>query len=215
MGMRPVARQQLEEQYRRMVGQAQQRSAANWRHAVQVGQALGLGEPLGLYHTEVTPPLGARRVLLLLAPIPVFAGAAVLLLLWAPDAAVPILGVSPVLAGAYVVVCVVVSRRGRFTRWLYGYPGGLAEVDPGAPPRPVRWDEVTDVVDHWTSDGSESQSMWSYEGFLLTVGDGRTVTIPANYQNALDPYGPGGGFFAALLPAEVAAAFPWSARSPT
>ncbi|GAA3221613.1 hypothetical protein GCM10010532_052030 [Dactylosporangium siamense] len=157
--MRPEARQRLDEQYQRMVGQAKQRSAANWRHAVQVGLELGMGEPLGLYHrTEITPP--------------------------------------------------VRLRRGRFVRWLYAYPDGLVEVDPGVPPRPVRWDEVTGVVDHWTPDVSESESSWSYKGFLLTAGDDRTVTIRADYQNALDPYGPGGGFFAALVPAEVAADFP-------
>ncbi|MFC4040004.1 hypothetical protein ACFO1B_16375 [Dactylosporangium siamense] len=206
MGMRPEARQQLEERHRRRVEQAQQRSAANVRHAVQVGLALGLGEPLGLYHTEITPPMGARRVLLLLAPVAAFVSGVVLIMLWAPDAAIPVLGVSPVLAGAYILVCAVLTGRRRFTRWLYGYPGGLAEVDPDGQPRPVRWDEVADVVDHWTSAGSDST--WTYEGFLLTVGDGRTMAIPANYQNALDPYGPGGGLIVALLPAEVAAAFP-------
>jgi hypothetical protein len=206
--MRPGVRQLLDDRFRRRAEQWREQSAANWQHAVGVGQAFGLGEPLGLYHTEVTPPLAARRVLLLLAPAAVFVCGVVLLVLWAPDAAVPVLGVSPVLGGAYVLVCVVVVRRGRFTRWLYGYTGGLAEVDPAGPPRPVRWDEVTDVIDHWTAAGSESQSTWSYEGYRLTAGDGRTVAIPAKYANALDPYGPAGGLIAALVPAGVGAVVP-------
>ncbi|WP_433370128.1 hypothetical protein ACQPZX_44910 [Actinoplanes sp. CA-142083] len=183
-------------------------NAATWQHAVQIGGSLGLGEPLGIYHTEITPPLGARRVMRLLAPIPVFLLVVVLLLVWAPEAAVPILGVSPFLAGGYVLVFFVISRRGRFTRWLYGYAGGLAEIDPGGPPRVVRWDEVTDVVDEWSSAGSESQSAWDYEGFRLTTADGRTVPITAKYANALDPYGPVGGMIRALAPARVGDAIP-------
>ena len=38
------------------------------------------------------------------------------------------------------------------------------------------------MVDEWSSAGSESQSLWSYEGFRLTTADGRTVAIPAGYQ---------------------------------
>ena len=208
MGMTPEARQRLDQRFQLRVAQRQRRYAANWQHAVQIGQALGLGEPLGIYHAEIAPALGVRRVLRLLSPIPVFLLAVVLLVVWAPDAAVPILGVSPLLAGAYVLVFALVSRRGRFTRWLYGYAGGLAEVDPDGQPRVVRWSEVTDVVDEWTSAGSESQSLWSYEGFRLTIAGGSTVSITAKYENAFDPYVPVGGLIGALTPAEVGAAIP-------
>jgi hypothetical protein len=115
--------------------------------------------------------------------------------------------ITPFVAVGYCLVFFVISRRGRFTRWLYGYPGGLAEVDPGGHPRVLRRDEVTDVVDEWSSSGSESQS-WDYEGFRLTTADGRTVSITAKYRNALDPYGPVGGLIAALAPAEVGTAIP-------
>ncbi|MET7423016.1 hypothetical protein [Dactylosporangium sp. NPDC005555] len=199
-------RQELDAAFQRRVAQRQQQSAANWQHAVQVGQGLGLGEPLGIYHAEITPPLGTRRVLLLIAPVPVFVAGVVLLALWAPDAAVPVLGVSPVLAGGYILGCALAARRRRFTRWLYGYTGGLAEADPEGPPRPVRWDEVTDVVDEWSSSGSESG--WDYDGFRLTIAGGRILPVTAGYSNALDPYGPAGGIIAALLPGEVGAAIP-------
>jgi hypothetical protein len=38
----------------------------------------------------------------------------------------------------------VLSRRGRFTRWLYGYPGGLAEVGDAIPRFPSIADLITD-----------------------------------------------------------------------
>jgi hypothetical protein len=196
--MRPEARQKLDAGFQRRAAQRREQLAVNWQHAVQVGRWLGLGEPLGIYHTEITPGLGARRVLLLLTPVVAFVLAVVLLAVWAPDVATPLLGVAPCLAGACVLAAFVITRRLRFTRWLYGYADGLAEVDPDGQPRPLRWDEVTDVVDEWSSAGSESQSSWSYEGFRLTAADGRTVSITAKYENALDPYAPIGGIIAAL-----------------
>jgi hypothetical protein len=208
MGLSPEARQRLDQGFRRRVGQRQRRYAADWQRALQIGQAFDLGEPLGIYHTEITPPLGVRRVLRLLSPVPVFLLVVVLLVVWAPEVAVRVLGVSPLLGGAYVLVFALVSRRGRFTRWLYGYVGGLAEADPDRQPRVVRWYEVVDAADEWSSAGSESQSLWSYEGFRLTTADGRSVSITAKFENPLDPYGPVGGMIAALTPAEVGAAIP-------
>jgi len=206
--MSPEARQRLDQGFRRRAAEQQARHAANWQHAVHLGQALDLGEPLGIYHTEITPPLGVRRVLRLLVPAAVFLLVLILLLAWTPGAAVPLLGLTPFLAGGYCLVFFVTLRRGRFTRWLYGYSGGLAEVDPDGRPRVVRWVEVTDAVDEWSSASSESQSLWDYEGFRLTTADGRLVPIIANYRNALDPYGPVGDLIAALVPAEVGAAIP-------
>ncbi|MBG0568646.1 hypothetical protein [Actinoplanes aureus] len=208
MGTDPEARRRLEQGLRRRVVERQEQCAANWQHAVQVGQALDLGEPLGIYHAEVIPALSARQVLRMLLPIPAFLLVVFLLMVCAPDAAIPILLVSPFLIGAYAVKCALVTRRGRFTRWLYGYAGGMAEVDPDGRPRVVRWDDVTDVVDEWGSAGSESQAVWSYEGFRLTTADGRTVSFTARYENALDPYGPAGGSIAAVTPAAVGDAIP-------
>lgn len=200
------ARRQLDQAVQRRVEQRQRQAAANWEHAVQVGRSLGLGEPLGIYHTEVIPPLGARRVLRLLSPVAVLALGATLLVLRAPAAAPPVIGVSLLLAVAYAFLVLAVTwRLGRFTRWLYGYTGGLAELDADGQPRPIRWADVADVVDAWSSAGLESPS---YEGFRLTTAAGRTVLVTARYSNALDPYAPGGGLIAALMPAEVGAAFP-------
>ncbi|MEV6302656.1 hypothetical protein AB0M02_24805 [Actinoplanes sp. NPDC051861] len=190
------------------MAEQQARHAADWQRAAHLGQALELGEPLGIYHTEMTPPLGVRRVLRLLVPAAIFLVVMVLLIGWAPDAALPLLLVTPFVAGGYCVVFVVLSRRARFTRWLYGYPGGLAEADPDGHPRVVRSGEVTDVLDEWSSSGSESQSSWNYEGFRLTTADGRAVSITARYRNALDPYGPAGALIAALVPAGAGTAVP-------
>ncbi|MEV4132074.1 hypothetical protein AB0J72_07895 [Dactylosporangium sp. NPDC049742] len=212
MGMSPEARRRLDERFGQRVERRRQDHAANWEHAVRVGQGLGLGDPLGIYHTEVFPPLGARRVLWLVAPAVAYVAGVVLLVLWNPDRALPFIGVLPFLVGPYVVVCVLITRRRRFTRWLYAYGGGFAEVDPDGPPRPVRWDEITDAVDAWRHDGGESVSSWAYDGFLLTTAGGRTVPVTAKYENALDPYAPIGGMIAALMPAEVGAAIP---RFPT
>ena len=206
--MSPEARQRLDQGFRRRTAEQQARHAATWQHAVQLGQALDVGEPLGIYHTEITPPVGVRRGLRLLAPVAVFLLVLVLLIAWDSEAALPLLRLSPVLAFGYCLVVFVTLHRRRFTRWLYGYPGGLAEVDPDGRPRVVRWVEVTDAVDEWSSASSESQSLWDYEGFRLTTADGRLVPITANYRNALDPYGPVGGLIAALVPAEVGAAIP-------
>jgi len=206
--MSPEARQRLDQGFRRRVAEHQERHAANWQHAVHLGRTIGLGDPLGIYQTEITPSLGVRRVLVLLAPVPAFVLVVVLLLIGAPAAALPLLGLAPFLAGGYCLLFFVLSRRGRFTRWLYGYTGGLAEVDPDGHPRVVRWDEVTDAVDEWVPSGSESQSSWDYVGFRLTSADGRTVPITAKYRNALDPYGPVGGLLRALTPAEVGDAIP-------
>jgi hypothetical protein len=153
--MSPEARQRLDAGFRRRVVERQAQYAATWQHAIRCGQSLGLGEPLGIYRTEISPR-------------------------W----------------------------RGRVTRWLYGYAEGMAELDPGEQPRVVRWAEVTGVVDEWTSAGSESASLWDYEGFRLTVADGRAVPITTGYANALDPYGPVGGLIRALTPRAVGDAIP-------
>jgi hypothetical protein len=108
--MSPEARQRLDQGFRRRVAERPGQYAANWQHAVQVGQALDLGEPLGIYRTEITPPLGVRRVLRLLSPIPIFLLVLVLLIIWAPGVAIPILGLSPFLAGGYVLAWAVISR---------------------------------------------------------------------------------------------------------
>jgi hypothetical protein len=186
-----------------------QEHAATWDHAGHVGRALGLGEPLGLYRAEILPPLGARRVLRLLSPIPVALLVALLIVPWRQETVIAVLALSPIPAGLYgAAVLITAQHRGRFTRWLYAYPAGLAELDPKAPPRPLRWDTITDAVDEWTSSGSESQSLWDYEGFRLTASDGRTVLITARYVNVLDPYGPAGSLIASLLPAGVGATIP-------
>jgi hypothetical protein len=208
VGVSPEARERLNQDFRRRVAQLQRQHAATWQHAVQLGQALGLGDPLGIYRTEITPALGMRRVLRLLSPIPVFLLVVVILMVWAPDAAVPILGVMPCLVLPYGLAIALIARRGRFTRWLYGYVGGLTEVDPDTQPRVVRWDDVSEVVDEWSSAGSESQSLWSYEGFRLTTVEGRTISITTKYRNVLDPFGPVGGMIAALTPAAVGDAIP-------
>ncbi|WP_433788633.1 hypothetical protein [Actinoplanes sp. CA-252034] len=208
MGMSPEARQRLDQGFQRRTAEQQARHAADWQHAAHLGHALGLGEPLGIYQTEITPPLGVRRVLRLLAPAAMFLVVLVLVVVWGPREALPLLSVTPLVAGGYCLMFLVISRRGRFTRWLYGYRDGLAEVDPDGHPRVVRSSEVIDVVDAWTSSGSESQSSWDYEGFRLTTADGRTVLITGKYRNALDPFGPVGGLIAALVPASVGTAIP-------
>ncbi|GIE76326.1 hypothetical protein Aph02nite_22760 [Actinoplanes philippinensis] len=204
--MSPEARQRLDHGFQRRAEEQQTRHAADWQHAAQLGETLGLGRPLGIFHLETTPPLGVRRVLRLLVPAAMFLLVLVLLIVWTPDTALPLLSLIPFVAVGYCLVFFVVSRRGRFTRWLYGYAGGLAEADPDGPPRVVRFAEVTDVVDEWSSSGSESS--WDYQGFRLTTADGRTVPITAKYRNALDPYGPVGALIAALAPAEVGTAVP-------
>jgi hypothetical protein len=208
MGMSPEARRRRDEGFSRRVAEQQARHAATWQRAAHLGQALDLGEPLGIYRTEITPPLGVRRVLRLLIPVPGLLLALVLLLARAPGVALPQLVFFPFLAGGYALMFFVISRQSRFTRWLYGYTGGLAEVDPDGRPRVIRWSEVVDVADEWTSSSSDSDTLWDYRGFRLTVADGRSVPITAKYRNALDPYGPVGGILRALTPAEVGDAIP-------
>jgi hypothetical protein len=210
--MSPEARRRLDDEFRRRVDERSGQFAARWQDAVALGGRFSLAQGVGIYRTEVNPPVGVRVVLRMLAPIPAVVVVVLMAAAVLPGVLVPLIMLAPFAVGGWAIVCFMAIRRNRFDRWLYGYTGGFAELDPGVPPRVVRWEDITDVVDEWTSAGSESMSLWDYAGYRLTTASGDIVSITSGYQNMLDPYAPIGRTIAGMLPAHVGAAIP---RFPT
>jgi hypothetical protein len=212
MGMSPEARRRLDDGLRRRKDERNEQFAARWQDAVRLGEHLGLVQAVGIYRTEVDPPVGVRAVLRMLAPIPAVVVVVLLAATVRPGVLVPLIMLVPFAVGGWVFVCFIAIRRNRFDRWLYGYTGGFAELDPGVQPRVVRWDDVTDVVDEWVSASSESMGLWDYVGYRLTTTSGEVVSITSRYRNMLDPYAPIGRVIAGMLPAQAGSVIP---RLPT
>jgi len=210
--MSPEARRRLDDGFRRRIDDRSGQFGARWQDAVGLGEHFGLGQAVGIYRTEVNPPVGVRVVLRMLAPIPAVVVVVLVAATVLPGVLVPLIMLAPFAVGGWVFVCFMAIRRNRFDRWLYVYTGGFAELDPGLPPRVVRWEDITDVVDEWVSASSESMSLWDYAGYRLTTASGDIVSITSRYQNMLDPYAPIGRTIAGMLPAQVGAAIP---RFPT
>ena len=210
--MSPEARRRLDEGFQRRIEERRGQYAARWQDAVRLGRHFGLGPATGIYRTEVDPPVSGRMWLRMLAPIPVFALAVLLAATTAPAVVVPLIMLLPFAVGGWIFVSFMAIRRNRFERWLYAFAGGFAEVDPGVPPRVVRWDDVTDVVDEWVSASSDSSSLWDYVGYRLTTASGGVVSITSKYRNMLDPYAPVGRLLSGMLPGQAGDAIP---RFPT
>ena len=211
--MSPEARRRLDDGFRRRIDERGGQFAARWQDAVGLGGRFGLAQAVGIYRTEVHPPVGGRVVLRMLAPIPAVVVVVLVAATVLPGVLVPLIMVVPFAVGGWVLVWFMAIRRNRFDRWLYGYTGGFAELDPGVPPRVVRWQDITDVVDQWVSAGSESMSLWDYAGYRLSTASGEIVSITSRYQNMLDPYAPIGRTIAGMLPAKPAPRSPASPRS--
>jgi hypothetical protein len=210
--MSPEARRRLDDGFRRRIDERSGQFAARWQDAVGLGEHFRLGQAVGIYRTEVNPPVGVRVVLRMLAPIPAVLVVVLVAATVLPGVLAPLIMLVPFAVGGWVFVWFMTIRRNRFDRWLYGYTGGFAELDPGVAPRVVRWDDITDVVDEWVSASSESMSLWDYAGYRLTTASGDIVSITSRYQNMLDPYAPIGRTIAGMLPAQAGAAIP---RFPT
>ena len=210
--MSPEARRRLDDGFRRRVDDRSGQFAARWQDAVGLGGQFRLAQAVGIYRTEVNPPVSVRVVLRMLAPIPAVVVVVLVAATVLPGVLTPLIMLVPFAVGGWAFLCFMAIRRNRFDRWLYGYTGGFAELDPGVPPRVVRWEDITDVVDEWVSAGSESMSLWDYAGYRLTTASGDIVSITCRYQNMLDPYAPIGRTIAGMLPAQVGAAIP---RFPT
>jgi hypothetical protein len=210
--MSPEARRRLDDGIRRRIDDRSGQFAARWQDAVGLGGHFRLAQAVGIYRTEVNPPVSVRVVLRMLAPIPAVVVVVLVAATVLPGVLAPLIMLVPFAVGGWAFVCFMAIRRNRFDRWLYGYTGGFAELDPGVPPRVVRWEDITDVVDEWVSAGSESMSLWDYAGYRLTTASGDIVSITCRYQNMLDPYAPIGRTIAGMLPAQVGAAIP---RFPT
>ena len=210
--MSPEARRRLDDGFQQRIAERNGQFAARRQHAVGVGAQFGLAQAVGIYRTEVNPPVGVRGVLRMLAPIPAVVVVVLVAATVLPGVLVPLIMLVPFVVGGWVFVCFMTIRRNRFDRWLYAYTGGFTELDPGVPPRVVRWEDITDAVDEWVSAGSESMSLWDYAGYRLTTASGDIVSITTRYQNMLDPYAPIGRTIAGMLPAHAGAAIP---RFPT
>jgi hypothetical protein len=210
--MSPEARRRLDDGLRRRIDERSGQFAARWQDAVGLGAQFGLAQAVGIYRTEVNPPVGVRVVLRMLAPIPAVLVVVLVAATVPPGVLAPLIMLVPFAVGGWAFLWFMTIRRNRFDRWLYVYTGGFAELDPGVPPRVVRWEDITDVVDQWVSASSESMSLWDYAGYRLTTASGDIVSITSRYQNMLDPYAPIGRTIAGMLPAQAGAAIP---RFPT
>jgi hypothetical protein len=170
--------------------------APQHEHAVSVGRGLGLGPVVGLFVRETQGPgqtaLGMLLIWLVLSVclVPVGIGETGAAPMW----------VGWAIAAVLLVVIVVLGRwffgPGR-RWWLYLYEAGLAALDyRGRVRECLRWDEVDQVDWEWSS--YESGGGASLVGYRLGTYDGRVVKLPTTFDNAYDPYEPGGGVLRTL-----------------
>jgi hypothetical protein len=209
MRIRPEARQRLEHGFQRRIDQQKRRFAMQWRNAIEFGRRSGLGQAVGIFRTELHPPLRFLCPVRLMAPL-----VAIPVLIMAAVKGVPgmsrLLFFAPFLFGGWIGVNSLLAWRNRYYRWLFAYAGGFTEFDESdQPDRPTRWDDFTDVADSWTWTESEvSSNSWTFDGLQLTVRGGTSILFNTPYKNMLDPYHPVNRMLAALLPSTVASIIP-------
>ena len=206
--MESEAERKLREGLQRKVDEQRNRYAAHLAHADRVARATDFGEVLGIFMAEAGGRIPASAYAVGLLPL-----AAAPLAVAASLAGVPGLGVVlvalPFVTGAWFVRTLVHAREPKRITWLYAFPRGFIVFDPHADAAPVRWSDVTEVREVWSTvydpDGESSRALTAYE---LHLADERICEITRSYGNVLDPYRDVGPILAALAPASLGKVLP-------
>lgn len=209
MKIRPEARQRLEQGFQKGVDKQKRQFAAEWQKANDFGRRSDLGQPLGIYRAEISPPLGLPFFVRLAMPF-----IAIPLLIIAAVKGVPgmsrVLFFSPFAFAVWIGLNSVWAWRKRYNRWLFAYADGFTEFDESSQPdRSTRWDDFADAADSWTWIDSEvASSSWSFDGLQLTIRGRSPTLFNTPYNNMLDPYHPVSRLLVALLPSTMGSIIP-------
>jgi hypothetical protein len=212
--IRPEAERKLRSGFQRHVDRQAERYAAQLTHAEQLAVRLECGEVAGVFGGQAGGETrrGAYVVAALpIAAIPVLiAGAAVGI-----PGMVPLLGATPFVAGAWFGVTMWRWRVPKRRVWFYAFAQGCAFLDgPQADAVFLRWSEVTEVGEVWTSvyDVSAEESRPTLTAYRLRCANGQACEISRSLHNVRDPYPDVGPLLRGLMPAQVGATLP---RFPT
>jgi hypothetical protein len=206
--MESEAERKLREGLQRKVDERRDRYAAHLAHADRVAGAAQCGEVVGIFTAELGGRIPASAYAVGLLPL-----AAAPLAIAASLAGVPgfgtLLVILPFVTGAWFVRSLWHAREPKRTVWLYAFTQGFIVFDPQADAAPVRWSEVTQVGEVWSTavdlEGESGRALTAYE---LQLADGRICAIPRSYDNVLDPYRDVGPILATLAPASLGRSLP-------
>jgi len=208
--IRPEAEQKLRAGFQRRVDRQAARYAAQLTDAEQLAGRLECGPVIGDFTGQAGGDVkrGSYAVgLLPMAAIPVLiAGAAA-----GVPGMVPLLGATPFITGAWFGLTLWRRREPKRRVWLYAFADGCALLDgPQADAVVVRWSEVTEVGQVWTTvyDASAEESRPTLTAYRLRCADGRSCEISRSLQNVRDPYAGVRPLLTGLMPAAVGATMP-------
>jgi hypothetical protein len=202
------AERKLREGLQRKVDEQRNRFAPHLAHADRVARATDFGEVLGIFMAERGGRIPASAYAVGLLPL-----AAAPLAIAASLEEVPGFGIVlvtlPFITGAWFVRSLVHAREPKRITWLYAFTRGFIVFDPHADATPVRWSDVTEVRDVWSTvhniDGESSRALTAYE---LHLTDDRVCEISRSYDNVLDPYRDVGPILTTLAPASLGKVLP-------
>jgi hypothetical protein len=208
--IRPAAEQKLRAGFQRRVDEQSDRYAVQLAHAGQLAARFGCGEVVGVFSAQAGGGVRPRTYvvgLLPLATIPVLiAGAAA-----GVPGVLPVLGVFPFVAGAWIGVSFWRGREPRRRVWCYAFAEGFMLLDhPRADAAPVRWSQVTEVGEVWTEvyRPGQEDSRPALAAYRLRSADGQVHEISRSFRNVRDPYGEVGQLLRGLAPASVGKTMP-------
>ena len=201
--MESEAERKLRDGLQRKVDEHRARYAPHLAHADRVARATESGEVVGVFMAEVGGTIPTSTYAVGLLPV-----AAAPLAIAATLAGVPgsgfVLVALPFITGAWFVRSLLHAREPKRTVWLYAFTGGFIVFDPHTDATPVRWSDVTEVRDVWSTvfnlDGESSRALTAYE---LHLTDDRICEVSRSYDNALDPYRDVGPILTTLAPASL------------
>ena len=208
--MRPEAERRLREGFQRRFDEQSSRYAAPLAHARQLANGFECGEVAGVFEAQAGGDVPTRTYVLAFLPL-----AAIPVLIAASAAgipgALPLLGASPFLAGAWIGVSFWRGRAPKRQVWLYAFTEGFMLLDDAqGASTPVRWSQVTEIGQVWTnthSPGDEDPTP-VLAAYRLRSADGRVVEISRSFKNVQDPYREMGQLFRGLAPGTIGKTMP-------
>jgi hypothetical protein len=177
-------------------------------HAEQFADRFECGEVAGVFSAQAGG--GNRPRAMVVASLPI---AAIPLLIVGAAAGMPleVLGVWPLVSGAWFGLWMWRSREPKRHVWFYAFTKGFILLDdPRADAVPVRWSQVTEVSEVWTEvpNVSAEESNPAVTAYRLRCADGQTHEVPRSFQNVRDPYPGVGPLLRSVLPASVGKTMP-------
>lgn len=213
--MRPETERRLRESFQRRFDEQSNRYAAQLAQARQQAARFGCGDVAGVFGGQAGGGIPPRTFVVALLPLVVIP-----ILLFVSAARIPdivaLLVIFPFLAVAWMGASLWLGREPTRQVWLYAFTDGfLLQDGPPADATPVRWSQVTEVIQVWGETrrfGDDGDTTPVLRAYRLRSADGRVHEISRSFRNVQDPYGEMGQLFRGLAPGTVGKTMP---RVPT